>query len=178
MERIIMSLVIALLVSGCSTYATSRYSPSTDNIMALKKMRPATVNVGKFTASEPDKSSTHCRLVGPIATPDDEPFSEYIKKAFTDELKLAELYSPESSILITGNLDEVDSSSQLGMWNLKLTLISSTGARSTTHDQFSFSTGYFGEAACNQTAQAFVPAVQDLLKKAIASPDFQRLIKQ
>jgi hypothetical protein len=32
-------------------------------------------------------------LVGPTKTPDGEPFSNYVRKAFVDELKIANVFS-------------------------------------------------------------------------------------
>ncbi|MBE4746670.1 hypothetical protein G4177_00605 [Corallococcus sp. ZKHCc1 1396] len=37
-----------------------------------------------------------------------------------------------------------------------------------------FSSSVVGDNACNLTAQAFMPAVQDFLKKLISSPRFEK----
>jgi hypothetical protein len=34
------------------------------------------------------------RLAGPVTTPDNEPFEDFIRKALIDELQLAEIYAP------------------------------------------------------------------------------------
>jgi hypothetical protein len=36
---------------------------------------------------------------------------------------------------------------------------------------------YFGETACNQTAQALMPAVQDLIGKLVHAPEFASLLQ-
>jgi hypothetical protein len=33
-----------------------------------------------------------------------------------------------------------------------------------------------GETACNQTAQALMPAVQDLIKKLVSNPEFKAIV--
>src|SRR5690625_7160011 len=77
MKRIILLAAMSVFATGCSTYATDRYTISMDNVVALRSLNGQTINVGEFSASAPDKRSIVCRAVGPIKPPDGEPFSEY-----------------------------------------------------------------------------------------------------
>lgn len=176
MKKIILASMVVMLISGCSTYSISRYSISTDNVMALRSLNGKTLNVGSFTASTPGQKEIMCRGVGPIKTPDGEPFSDFVRKALVDELKISNIYSQTSDIAITGNLDSIDFSSATGNWNLTLSIKSSNGRSMTVAESYAFTSSFYGETACNQTAQAFMPAVQNLVGKIVKSSEFSELL--
>lgn len=173
------------MLAGCSTYSTDRYSISADNVVALRSLKDHKVAVGEFTSSARDSrtgadlSEIMCRGVGPIKTPDNESFADYIKKAVIAEMKMAEIYAPGAPTVISGNLGSIDFSSTSGYWDMGLTLKSSNGRSITVHEKYPYGTSFFlAVAACDQTAQAFMPAVQDLVGKAVRSNAFKNLIAQ
>ncbi len=170
-------IVLTVIVSGCSTYSANRYSIAVDNVMALKTLNGTKLNVGTFTASEPGKTEIMCRAVGPIKTPDGETFENFIRKGFVDELKLAEVYSSSAPVTLTGNLDSINFSSASGTWDLALTVNSSNGNSLSVSENYSYTTSYYGETACNQTAQALMPAIQNLIGKVVRNAEFYRLVK-
>jgi hypothetical protein len=45
-------------------------------------------------------------------------------------------------------------------------------------EDYSYTSSFYGETACNQTAQAFMPAIQNLVGKIVRSPDFMALISE
>lgn len=165
-----------VVLSGCSTYATNRYSISADNVVALKNYRSNEVGVGSFTASKPGQTSIMCRGVGPIKTPDGETFESFVRKALISEMKIAEAYSNEGKVTLSGNLDKIDFNSNSGNWDLSLTVSSSNGESLTISDQYKYSTSFYGETACNQTAQALMPAVQNVITKLVHHEGFGRLV--
>ena len=170
-------IVLTVIVSGCSTYSANRYSIAVDNVMALKTLNGTKLNVGTFTASEPGKTEIMCRAVGPIKTPDGETFENFIRKGFVDELKLAEVYSSSAPVTLTGNLDSINFSSASGTWDLALTVNSSNGNSLSVSENYSYTTSYYGETACNQTAQALMPAIQNLIGNVVRNAEFYRLVK-
>lgn len=179
-----MKLVFALLataaLAGCSTYAVPRYSISADNVTALKAVAVNGISVGAFSQAPIANQSPNeimCRGVGPIKTPDGEPFAEFVKNALVSELKIAGVYAPTAPIQLTGRLDSIDFSSMSGAWDLALTVTSSNGRSLSVAEKYPFTSSYFGETACNQTAQALMPAVQDLIAKLVHAPGFSTLIK-
>jgi hypothetical protein len=178
MKAIASLFVIASIgvLSGCSTYSAARYSSNADNVVALRALDGKVVNVGGFTATKPGEKEIMCRGVGPIKTPDGEPFSEFVRKALVDELKIANAFSAEAPVTLTGNLDSIDFSSASGSWNLALTVKSSNGKSMTASEEYAFTTSFYGETACNQTAQALMPAVQNLVGKIVRSPEFPSLL--
>lgn len=170
-------IALTIFISGCSTYAANRYAVSVDNVTALKKLNDTQISVGQFTATKSGITEIMCRGLGPIKTPDGETFENYIRKAFIDELKLAELYSKNSSIMLTGNLDHIDFSSNSGIWNLAVTIKSTNGKAITASENYSYTTSFYAETACDQTAQALMPAIQDLISNIIRDPKFSSLIE-
>jgi hypothetical protein len=92
------------LLAGCSTFAASRYSVNVDTGVALKQFAGRTVSVGSFTSSQPGLSEIDRRTVGPIKTPDGEPFSDFIRKGLVDEMKVTGIYSDNSPVVLT-NVD-------------------------------------------------------------------------
>lgn len=176
MKKLLLLSVVAVLVSGCSTYSASRYSIATDNVVALRSLNGKTLNVGAFSSATPGQKEIMCRGVGPIKTPDGEPFSEFVRKALLDELKMASAYSPSAAVTIAGNLDAIDFSSHSGSWNLALTVKASNGKSMSVSESYAYTSSFYGETACNQTAQAFMPAVQNLVGKVVRSPEFAALV--
>lgn len=169
--------VLVVVVSGCSTYSASRYSISVDNVTALKALNGQKLNVEAFTSTKPSKTEIMCRGVGPIKTPDGQTFEAFIKKALVDELKLAEAFSSSAPVTLKGNLDGIDFSSSSGVWNLALTINSSNGSSMSVKEDYAYTSSFYGETACNQTAQALMPAVQNLIGQIVKSKEFTGLLK-
>jgi len=172
------SLLAVALLTGCSSYAVPRYGVSVTNATALKQTGAAApISVGKFTATGESKKDITCRAVGPIKTLDERPFEEYLRKALIDELQVAGIYAESAPIVLTGNLDQIDFSSQAGKWTLAMTVKSTNGRTLTVANSHDYDTSFIGEKACALTAQAFPPAVQTLIGKLVHHPDFAGLLK-
>ena len=124
-----------------------------------------------------------CRALGPIKTPDGNTFADYIKESLIDELQIAEVYSIEAPIILTGHLENIDFYSmrdkfvEEGAWNLALTVKSSNGQSISVSEEYKFTSSYYGQTACNQTAQALMPSVQNLIKKIVANSVFPDLVR-
>jgi hypothetical protein len=158
-----MIAALALIsMSGCSTYAVQRYSVKADNVVAYRATNKK-FSVGTFTSKEAGQKEIMCRGVGPIKTPDNQSFADYIAGAITDELKMAGAFDAKAPVSLSGKLDEVQFDSMSGLWTLSLTINASSGKSIQKQEKYKYTTSYYGETACNQTAQAFMPAVQNLL---------------
>jgi hypothetical protein len=57
-----------------------------------------------------------------------------------------------------------------------MTIKSSNGKFMVVTEDYSCKTSYYGEKASNQTAQALMPAVQNLVGKIVRAPDFIGLL--
>lgn len=173
----IISVALFLFIAGCSTMQLPRYSISVDNVQALKKYENAKVIVSEFTQST--KFDSACRLMGPIEPADGLSIPEFIRKAINDELKMAGIYSPEGTN-ITGDVKKISFSSisklTNGFWDISIELISSNGNFLSVTNKYEFKSGFDAITACNATADALSPAVQDLIKVAVTDPRFQELL--
>ncbi|MFM0256070.1 hypothetical protein [Paraburkholderia sediminicola] len=168
--------VAATSLTACSTYSVSRYSVSADDVVALRSLPPNSVSVGAFTSPSGPVSEITCRAVGPIKTPDGETYADFVRKALISELKMAGAYSDTAPTQITGVLNKIDFSSNSGMWNLDLSLTSTNNRSLSVTEAYPFTSSFYGETACNQTAQALMPAVQDLIGKAVQNPGFPAML--
>ena len=171
-------LVLALIaLSGCSTMQPPRYSISVDNVEALNKYEDAQLTVSQFSQSVEFNSS--CRLMGPIEPADRLTFPDFIGKAFNDELKMAGVHS-DVGTKISGDITNVDFSSTKGItngfWDISIFLTSSNGKTLATPNRYTFKSGFDAITACNATAGALTPAVQDLIQKTVTNPEFVKLL--
>lgn len=178
MKKTFLAAGVALLMAGCSTMTPARYSVSMDNNQALKTYQGSTMQLASLEAA--DKYDANCRLMGPIQATDNMTIPQFVQKAFNDEFKFADVYG-ESGAKLTGTLDRIAFSSTAGLtggwWDLAITLKSSNGKSLNAQNRYEFKSGFDAITACNQTAQALAPAVQDLIKKTVTDPQFQELLK-
>lgn len=177
MKKIVCLIAVCAAMAGCSTMTPARYSVSVDNNQLLKQYAGKNLELASLGA--PASYDSNCRLMGPIHAGDNMTIPQFVQKAFNDELKFAGLYS-ENATKLDGMLDKIQFSSTSGLtsgwWDLALTLKSSNGKSLSTQNKYEFKSGFDAITACNQTAQALGPAVQDLIKKAISDPAFQTLL--
>lgn len=176
-KKLCLISLVLVGASGCSTYSVNRYAVSVDNISSLKSMANSKINVGDFNAAGESKTSIMCRGVGPIKTPDGNSFEGFIRKAFVDELKMAEAFDTDAPVTLTGTLDSIDFSSASGSWDIVMTINSSNGESLSVSESYSFTSSFYGETACNQTAQALMPAIQNLIGKIVKNENFSKLVR-
>lgn len=173
--KILLVIVPLILVSACS-YVSPRYTTDADTTIRLRQLQAGSVGVGAF--SEPESLDMTCRAAGALDAPDGLTYGQFIQKALADELKVAGIYAASAPrVSLSGELKELSFSSTYGHWILGLKLNSTNGQSMDVHHQYEFSTSFIAEIACQRAADAFVPAVQDTIKKAVSSPDFARLIR-
>ena len=177
MKNVVLAVSV-LALSACSTMQPPRYAVSVDNIQTLKHLTE--IN-GEFASlNQPTKFSSNCRLMGPIEPADGLSIPQFITKAFNDELKMADKYSKDT-IKITGDITKIEFSSISGLtsgyWDIGLSLNSTNGTNLTVNNKYSFKSGFDAITACNATADALSPAVQDLIKATVSHPEFSKLMK-
>lgn len=183
MKKMSLALIAlsALSLSACSTFTPQRYNISADNNVALKAIGIGNIHVGTFTG--PASFDRTCRGAGPIAPPDNMSFEGYIQKALADELKVAGMYDDQSpKVTLTGAVDTLHFSSSRGLtggeWDISLRINSSNGKSLSVAEHYEFESGFIADTACKQTAEAYLPAVQNLIGKMIKAPEFKGLLVQ
>lgn len=167
-------------LTACSTYMPQRYSVSADNSVALKAIDAGAINVGTFKRATAFDNS--CRAAGPIAPPDNMSFEGYIQKALADELKMAGKFDANAmaKVTLSGAVEQLEFSSTRavtgGSWDIGLRVMSSNGKSTYIVEHYEFNSGFVADTACKQTAEAYFPAVQNLIGKLIRSPEFVGLL--
>lgn len=173
-------IILALgLLTGCATMTTARYSMSADNNVALKKYTGSEVFLQSL--APPPNFNADCRMVGPITAADGKSIPEFVRNAFNDEFKFANIYS-KNGVELHGSLTRLAFSSSSGLtngwWKIGIKLTSSNGKSMSESSETDFKSGFVGLTACNNTAQALNGAVQDLIHKVVTDPRFGTLLKE
>ena len=178
MKKFLLALSV-LALSACSTFTPQRYNISADNNVALKAIGVGNINVGSFAG--PSSFDRACRGAGPIAPPDNMSFEAYIQKALADELKVAGMFDDKApKATLSGVVEQLSFSSSRGLtggeWNIRLRVNSSNGKSMSVSEHYEFESGFIADTACKQTAEAYLPAVQNLIGKLVKSPEFRSLL--
>ncbi len=178
-KKILLAGACGLLLAACETPTTQRYAISADNSMAIRNLHASGVGIGSF--SPPADFSANCRALGPVRVADNLSHTEYIRKAFEDEMKVAGAYAAAPRVLLNGKIDKLEFSSSRGLtggsWTIDMSLASSNGKTLSVKEYYEFDSGFSAPEACRQTAEAFSRAVQNLVGKAVNDPGFPTLVR-
>ena len=173
MKHAMLSALI-LAVTGCVSATIPAYTVSASNVATLRRIGH-TVNVGKFVSTNPTgRLSVICGAK--VYVPNKWTFAAYIQHAIKDELQMADLFSVSAPIKLTGVLEDVDFSMHSNVWQIELVVTSSNDTSVRVEIKHKYLSGDDIITACFPTAQAFVPAVQQLLGKIYTSPEFKALV--
>jgi hypothetical protein len=173
-------LSVLCFLAACETPVTNRYSISADNNIAIKTLGATGIGIKAFEA--PADFSANCRALGALQVADNLTHTQYIQKAFEDEMKIAGAFAPAAArVTIGGKVNKLSFSSVRaltgGTWNIDLTLSSSNGQSMNVVENYDFASGFIATEACRQTADAYSRAVQNLIGKVVRSPDFSNLVR-
>ena len=171
-----MCAAVALL-SGCETTNSIPYKASAANVISIQQnLQPNKVSVSSIGLAPGVDESPLCRLNGPIKVAPGRTIPQYIKDAFQEELLMAQAYDVKA-VPIEGRIDELAFSSVApAYWKIKMTVKSPADpAGYTVNVQFPFDTSWTARGACHNVADAFGPAVQELLKQVVTNPQFSHL---
>ena len=178
-RKFLLAFSCAALLSACETPTTQRYAISADNSMAIRALNATGVGVGSF--QPPAEFSETCRALGPLKVADNLSHTQYIQKAFQDELKVAGAFAASPRVTLNGKVTKLEFSSSRGLnggsWTIDLALTSSNGQAMNVSEYYEFSSGFSAPEACRQTADAFSRAVQNLVGKTVSNPQFPQMVR-
>jgi hypothetical protein len=171
----------ALILTGCETTSSIPYSASTENVLKFQSvLQPSDskVSLGNFSEN-PDIDSLTCRLNGPVDVAPGKTKATYIKEAMQTELFMAQVYAVDAETVITGNLDSLKFSSvSPASWEITFSVSSNKSDGYSVTTKYPFKTSYSAYSACKNVADAFGPAVQQLIRDISNHQDFGALIGQ
>ncbi|MBC7709478.1 MAG: hypothetical protein H7203_05430 [Rhizobacter sp.] len=177
----LLVVAITALVAGCQTTNSIPYKASTANVISIQQSLQASgkkVSLNSVGLAPGVEESPLCRLAGPVVVSPGRSLSTYIKDAFQEELFMAQVYQPNSANIIDGRLEALSFSSvSPAAWNIAMSVRSTTGAGYAVSVTFPFGTSWDASSACKNVADAFGPAVQELLKQVVTHPQFGALAK-
>lgn len=174
------ALAASLLLTACETPTTQRYSISASNNQSIKQLETSGIGIANFAS--PPSFDPSCRAVGALHVADGLTHTQYIQRAFEDELKTAGAFTASKPrVTLSGKLNKLEFSSTRnvtgGSWTIDLSLRSSNGRSMKTVEYYEFNSGFAAYEACRNTAEAFSRAVQNLVGKVVSDPQFAELIK-
>jgi hypothetical protein len=180
MYRALPLLATCLFLAACETPTTQRYAISPDNNVALRALGATNVGIGPFAG--PAAFDAQCRGAGPLKVADGLTHTQYIQRAFEDELKVANAFSVnQPRVAIRGTVNRLEFSSSRavtgGSWSIDLVLSSTNGKSLSVAEYYEFDSGFMANEACRNTAEAFSRAVQNLVGKAVRSSGFADLTR-
>lgn len=169
-----------LMLTACETPTTQRYAISAENNQVIKALGTTGIGIASFSA--PADFSANCRALGPLHVADGLSHTQYIQKAFEDELKIAGAYAASNAkVTLSGKIERLEFSSTRGLtggsWSIDLALKSSNGKSLKVAEYYEFNSGFSAPEACRNTAEAFSRAVQNLVGKSVKDANFGTLLQ-
>jgi len=176
LKRLLVFAAIALVLTGCANYAPQRYTAVPGNVATIRELPAVKVRIDRVSLAT--AFDTSCRGAGMIDPPVGMSFADYVRGALTDELQVAGYYSTAApQFVLHGEIDEISFQSISGEWRLGLKMRSSNGRSMRVAERFPYESSFNGETACKRAAEAFLPAVQNLISKLIRDPNFPALLR-
>lgn len=169
-------------LNGCSTTSnTVPYDPTPTSTLTIQEASndgAAKVNFLQVDAAPGAIEGLTCRAMGDIdVTAGKEP-EAFVLEAFQEELMEAGAFSTRAPVSIRGTIDAMKFSSvSPASWTLGITLSGSNGVRYSVLTDYTFKSSWDAISACRNVANAFTPAVQDLVLKAVSHPQFNNFFR-
>lgn len=177
--RVIAVIGLIGFLVGCETTNSIPYKASTSNVIAIQQslqVQGKKVSIGNIQMAPGVEESLLCRLMGPVKVSPGKSLSQYIEDAFQEELFMAQVYQPNAPATIEGRVESISFSSvSPANWEIALSVRSNVSPGYTVKTKYVFDTSFSAYSACKNVADAFAPAVQDLLKAVVTNPQFSSL---
>jgi len=169
------------VLTGCETTNSIPYKASTTNIIAIQRsLKPKNekVSVGTISMAPGLSENLMCRLNGPVKVAPGKTLPQYIKDAMTEELFDAQAYDVNAPAAIDGEIEKISFSSvSPAFWDITMSVKTAASPGYTVSVHYQFDTSWSAYSACKNVADAFGPAVQELLHQVVTNPGFADLAK-
>lgn len=176
-----MIVAAAAVMVGCSTTNSIPYKASTSNVITLQnnlKQTNTKVTLGTFSLANGIDEELMCRMLGPVKVAPGKTLSTFIKEAFQEELFLAQVYDTNAPITIEARIERLSFSSvSPANWDIAMRVSSNKSPGYSVNVKYNYDTSFDAWSACKNVADAFSPAVQELLRQVVTDPQFTQLVK-
>lgn len=185
MGRIKSSLALGalgLVLSGCSIVAPP-YTPSLDNVQALKNSGAAPTRVGTFNETGTAVPHPISLRANSLRSPYGSNWSAYLSEAVTRELTMAGKLSPKADVEISGTLlrNEIDPAIGTGTGDISARFVVRKD-NTVRYDQVKsvhreWESSFAGAVAIPKAVTEYGYTVQALLATLYADPAFLEALK-
>ena len=177
----IVGIALLVFLAGCATTNSIPYKASTNNVIELQntlKSSNLKVSLGKFDLANGIDEDMNCRMLGPLKVSPGKSVAIYVKDALQEELFLAQSYDSSSSNVIEARIERLAFSSvSPANWEIAMRISSNKSPGYSVDVKYKFDSSFDAFSACRNVADAFAPAVQELLHQVIYNPKFASLVK-
>ena len=178
---LLLSAIALFILSGCATTNSIPYKASTENIIAIQQSLQAQgkkVSIGHIVMADGVEEHLVCRMLGEVKVAPGKTLTTYVKDAFEEELFNAQVYDPNASTIINGKITALSFSSFApANWIIEMEVSSNVSSGYTVNIKYPYNSSWMASTACQNVADAFGPAVQELLKQVVTHPKFAELAK-
>jgi len=152
------------------------YKASPSKVIAIQQsLQPKKVSVGDVSMAPGVDDRPLCRIMGPVEVAPGKTPSQYIKDALQEELLMARAYDVRGTP-IEGRIEELSFSSvSPAYWQITMAVKSPVNNGYKVSVKYPSDTSFSAFSACKNVADAFGPAVQELLKQVVTNPQFPAL---
>lgn len=180
----IAALAIPVAVLSACGFVAPPYTPSVDNIQALKNVPNAHAHVGSFDSLASAKNYNPIPLrANVMRSPVGDSFGSYLADAMTKELQMAGKLSPQSDVEIKATLIENDVNAGLSKGDATLSarfVVARAGTVrydqvKTAHTEWD--SAFAAMVAVPKAREEYPLAVQKLLGVLYADPAFREAIQ-
>lgn len=180
----LLVLTATLISTGCSMMAP-QYTASLDNVQALKDAGTYTAKAGNFTSASDPANANPIKIRGSsLASPYQNSYANYLSEAIKQELQLAQRFSPDSTIEISGVLlkNDIDATGfSVGFVTIEARFIVKKSGKivyeqvkSVRHE---FPSAFAGAVAITRAVQEYEFGIRKLLASLYTDPSFISALK-
>jgi hypothetical protein len=169
----------SLVVPAFRVYTASGYTPSDDNIAALKDAAGAipAFRLIAFDGGSDAKGRLWCRGSFPVDAPNKLSFDSMLEAAANLEFAQAKVLGERADDKVTGHLDSIDFTSVgTGTWKIRATFSAAAKGPVTVEHTHAFELSLLATKSCANVTAALVPAVRGFWRAAYETPQFLELM--
>lgn len=180
MRRFFLPVCLAVVLTGCVTVHATAYQPSIENTQSLARDGSSKMAVDAFTAANGvQNNSLSVRGSQLTGGGSDGTFATYVHDALQAELQTAGRYDPASTLRVSGTLTRNDlngANISVGTAQIGARFVVSR-QKATVYDKevvadHHWESSFVGAVAIPAAMQNYTTALQKLMAKLFADPDF------
>jgi hypothetical protein len=181
---LVAGIAVSAFLTGCAGPAPN-YSPSIDNVEALKKSGAVALKTGVIGVTPGMQGASAITLrASTMTSPVGANFGDYLSAALRQELELAKLYNPQSGVeisgtLITNNIDAGGITTNEGQLEARFVVTSAGQMKFNKIKRIDrkWESSFAGGVAIPLAASNYPIMVQSLLTTLVSDPDFIKAIR-